>query len=191
MGVKQKPEEISDKALVEGCLRNDRISQELLYRRFFPTMYRMIRRYTQDEEIIMEILNTGFLRVFTKLDTFSFAGSLEGWIRRLVFHSLSDHFRKYKKESGVKVDLEDRDSPVEAAAISGLFFEDIIQLVDRLPGATREVFWLYAVEGYNHAEIGERLGISDGTSKWHLSMARQKLRKMIEKYYHNTNYHAG
>ncbi|HMQ90667.1 MAG: sigma-70 family RNA polymerase sigma factor [Lewinellaceae bacterium] len=189
--MKQKPEEISDKALVEGCLRNDRISQELLYRRFFPTMYRMIRRYTQDEEIIMEILNTGFLRVFTKLDTFSFAGSLEGWIRRLVFHSLSDHFRKYKKESGVKVDLEDRDSPVEAAAISGLFFEDIIQLVDRLPGATREVFWLYAVEGYNHAEIGERLGISDGTSKWHLSMARQKLRKMIEKYYHNTNYHAG
>ncbi len=189
--MKNNPEEIPEKALVEGCLRNDRLSQERLYRRFFPTMYRMIRRYTQDEETILEILNTGFLRVFTKLETFSFAGSLEGWIRRLVFHSMSDFFRQNKKSVSLSLDLEDRDSPVAAAAINGLFFEDIIQLVDRLPGATREVFWLYAVEGYNHAEIGERLGISDGTSKWHLSMARQKLRKMIELYYHNTNYHAG
>ena len=184
--MKQKPEEISDKALVEGCLRNDRISQELLYRRFFPTMYRMIRRYTQDEEIIMEILNTGFLRVFTKLDTCSFAGSLEGWIRRLVFHSLSDYFKKNSRQVYF-LELEDRDAPLQEGAIDKLYFEDILKLVDMLPDATREVFYLYAIEGYTHVEIAEKINISVGTSKWHLSNARQKLKQLIRTYYN----HAG
>ena len=86
------PEQYSDRDLVEGCLKNDRFSQEMLYRKYFPAMMRMIQRYTQDREAAMDILNTGFLRVFKKLDTFAFSGSLEGWIRRLIFHSLFDYF---------------------------------------------------------------------------------------------------
>ena len=92
-----KQGELTEKELVAGCIRNDRFAQEVLYRRFFASMIRMCMRYTQDREEAMEIVNMGMLRVFKKLHTFAFKGSLEGWIRRLVFHALSDHFRKKGK----------------------------------------------------------------------------------------------
>lgn len=184
-----EPEQYSEKELVEGCVNNNRRHQELLFRRFFPAMMRMCLRYTDDRDIAMEIVNTGFLRVFQKIHTFAFAGSLEGWIRRLVFHSLSDYFKKGKHTIHF-LDVEDRDAPVKANAISNLYFEDIIKLVDMLPESTREVFYLYAIEGYSHAEIGERMQMSEGTSKWHLSIARKKLKDLIQQLY-NVNYHAG
>jgi RNA polymerase sigma-70 factor (ECF subfamily) len=174
---KQQDEE---RILVEGCVSNDRRSQEALYREFFPTMYRMCQRYANTEEEAIEILNSGFLRVFKKLHTFKFAGSLEGWIRRLVYHSMADYYRK--KDKKVKfLPIEDWDAPTSTSALHQLYFEDMVQLVDKLPKATRDVFWMYAVEGYTHVEIGERLGISDGTSKWHLSNARKKLKALMTK----------
>lgn len=177
----------SERELVEGCVRNDRLFQELLYRRYFDAMMRMCMRYTQDRDKALEIVNTGFLRVFLKLHTFAFNGSLEGWIRRLVFHSLSDYYKKHNKPVHF-LELEDRDVPISQEALSRLYFEDIMKLVDELPGASREVFILYAIEGYTHPEIGERIGISVGTSKWHLSNARKKLKQLIQQYYNSRNY---
>lgn len=184
-----KPEEYTDQCLVEGCKKNDRFYQEMLYRKYFASMMRMCMRYAQDRDIAMEIVNNGFLRVFKKIDLYSFSGSLEGWIRRLVFHCLSDFFKK--KNKGVHfLSIEDRDSPVRQDALNNLYLEDLLHLVDRLPDATRKVFYLYAIEGYTHVEIAEMISISVGTSKWHLSTARKKLRQMINNSY-NTNYHAG
>lgn len=185
-----KPEQFTERELVEGCVRNDRFFQEMLFRRYFPTMMRMCRRYANDQDTAMEIVNIGFLRVFQKIDTFAFKGSLEGWIRRLVFHSLSDYYKKQNRKGIHFLDIEDRDAPVRSEAISNLHFEDIIKLVDMLPDATRNVFYLYAIEGYSHKEIGEQMRISEGTSKWHLSVARKKLRDLIQQLY-NLNYHAG
>ncbi len=179
----------TEKELVEGCIRNDRRCQEVLYRKYFDTMYRMVQRYANDRDLALEIVNNGFLRVFKKLDTFTFSGSLEGWIRRLVFHALSDHFRRQPKNVHF-IDLEERDAPQQGTVLNDLYFEDIVKLVDMLPNSSREVFWLYAIEGYAHAEIAQRLHISEGTSKWHLSMARQKLRELLHTHY-NLNYHAG
>ena len=181
-----RPEQYSDRDLVEGCLGNDRFSQEMLYRKYFPAMMRMIQRYTQDREAAMDILNTGFLRVFKKLDTFAFSGSLEGWIRRLIFHSLSDYFKKHSRQVYF-LELEDRDAPLKEGALSKLYFEDILKLVEMLPDATREVFYLYAIEGYTHVEIAKKANISVGTSKWHLSNARKKLKQLIRTHYN----HAG
>ncbi|MCO6492195.1 MAG: sigma-70 family RNA polymerase sigma factor [Phaeodactylibacter sp.] len=180
------PETYSDRELVEGCLRNDRFSQEMLYRKYFPAMMRMVQRYTQERDAAMDIINMGFLRAFKKLDTFAFSGSLEGWIRKLVFHSLSDYFKKHSRQVHF-LDLEDRDSPQTEGALDNLYFEDVLKLVDMLPGATREVFYLYAIEGYTHVEIAKRVNISVGTSKWHLSNARKKLKQLIRTYYN----HAG
>ncbi len=188
--MRKNREDYSEEELVAGCVRNDRYSQELFYRRFAPGMLRMCLRYTSDREEAMDIVNTGMLRVFQKIDTYAFKGSLEGWVRRLVFHALADHFRKGDRKVQF-LSLEDRDRPDPAAALHNLYIEDIFQLVDKLPEASREVFWLYAVEGYSHAEIGERLGISEGTSKWHLSTARQKLRNLLEKQYFKRNNYAG
>lgn len=182
-----KPEELSEKELVEGCVRNDRFAQELLYRKYFAAMIRMCMRYTQDRDEAMEIVNMGMLRVFKKLHTFAFKGSLEGWVRRLVFHALSDHFKKKDKPVHF-LSIEDRDAPVPESALQNLYLEDILKLVDHLPDATREVFILYAIEGFTHVEIAERSNISVGTSKWHLAMARKQLKQLIHEHYKSNNY---
>ena len=184
-----KKKQYSEKELVEGCVKNDRFCQEMLFRQFFPTMMRMCMRYTQDKDVAMEIVNMGFLRVFKKLHTFRFQGSLEGWIRRLVFHSLSDYFKKHSKPVHF-LNIEDRDAPERGKALSNLYLEDILKLVEMLPNATREVFFLYAIEGYTHVEISKKINISVGTSKWHLATARKKLKKLMKVHY-NLNYYAG
>ena len=180
---------MSEKELVAGCVRNDRRFQELLYRKYFAKMMAMCLRYTRDREQAMDIVNNGFLRVFKKLDTFQFRGSLEGWVRRLVYHSISDYFKKNAKYIQHIV-LEEKDDSCHEKAYQNLFFEDILKMIDRLPPATKDVFKLYAIEGYTHAEIATNLGISVGTSKWHLSNARAKLKSMLEQ---NNDYrvHAG
>ncbi len=182
-----KAPKYTERELVEGCVRNDRYCQEYLYRQYFDSMMRMCMRYTQDKDLAMEIVNTGFLRVFKKLHTFQFKGSLEGWIRKLVFHSLSDHFKK-KERKVFFLEMEDRDAPVSETALNKLYLEDILKLVDELPDATRDVFVLYAIDGYTHVEIGKMLGISEGTSKWHLSTARKKLKRLIGQFYNKKNY---
>jgi RNA polymerase sigma factor (sigma-70 family) len=168
----------TDEELIEGCVANDRQWQERLYRRYFQPMMSMCMRYAADREEAMTIVNDGFLRVFKKIHLYAFKGSFEGWIRRLVWHSLADHYRKKSKYLHFLV-FEERDAPMEATPLQNLYAGDILTLVDQLPPASQEVFRLYAIEGFSHIEIARQLGISDGTSKWHLSNARQKLKQMM------------
>ena len=172
--------------IVAGCVRNERMSQEILYRKHFPAMIQMCLRYTNgDKERALEILNDGFLRVFKKIDTFSFKGSLEGWIRRLVFHAISDYFKQNNSylDNIVLSDIQPEANYVHntEGVLSRLYYDDLIKVIDLLPPATGEVFRLYAIEGYSHAEISEQLHISVGTSKWHLSAARERLKMLLDK----------
>ncbi len=169
----------TEQELVEGCVRNERRAQEAFYRQFFPEMLRMCLRYTHDESTAIEIVNNGFLRVFKKLHTYAFKGSLEGWVRRLVYHSMADYFRDNARYLHFLV-LEERDDVVPERSHDVFYEEDILKAVGMLPPVSQEVFRLYAIEGYSHAEIAENLNISEGTSKWHLSTARQKLREQLE-----------
>lgn len=172
----------TEQELVEGCTHNERRAQEALYRRFFPEMMRMCRRYTRDEDTAIEIVNNGFLRVFKKIHTFAFKGSLEGWVRRLVYHSMADHFRDNARYLHFLV-LEDRDEAIPERGHEVFYEEDILRAVRTLPPVSQEVFRLYAIEGYSHAEIAASLSMSEGTSKWHLSTARQKLREILAPQY--------
>ena len=178
----------NEREIVEGCVRNERKSQELLYREHFDTMMRMCMRYTNDRDKAMEIVNIGFLKVFQKIHTFQFKGSLEGWIRRLVFHCLSDYYRKNSKYLQFMV-FEERDQSSLEKAHSNLYAENILKMVNTLPPATQEVFRLYAIEGFTHLEISKNVGISVGTSKWHLSNARKILKKLIDQ--NNLRQYAG
>lgn len=171
---------LSDKDLIAGCLENNRRHQEALYRKFFPKMISMCYRYTTDRDKAMIIVNDGFLKVFKKLDTFQNKGSFEGWIRRIVFNSLSDYFKKENRYLKFLI-LEERDQAQVSNSSDNLYYEDLLTLVEQLPFATSEVFKLYAIEGYTHKEIGKKLNISDGTSKWHLSEARKKLKVLINR----------
>ena len=142
-------------------------------------MMTMCMRYTKDEDKALLILNDGFLKVFQKIGTFRSEGSLQGWIRRLIYHTLADF---YKKENSyirfIQFELPD-DNHVPAPQSDPLELQDLIHLLDRIPGRSAEVFKLFAIEGYSHEEIGEKMNISAGTSKWHLSHARERLRSLI------------
>ncbi len=135
-------------------------------------------RYTQDEGIGMEIVNNGLMRVYKKIDTFAFKGSLEGWVRRLVYHSIADYFRENSRYMHFLV-FEERDETVQETGHQSFYEEDILKVVRLLPPVSQEVFRLYAIEGFSHAEIADTLNMSEGTSKWHLSTARAKLREYL------------
>lgn len=170
----------TEQELVQGCAANDRRAQEALYRYFFPEMLRMCRKYTRDEDTAIEIVNNGFLRVYKKIHQFEHRGSLEGWIRRLVYHCMADYYRQNARYLHFLI-LDDHDQSVPANGLDTFFEEDILKAVRTLPAISQEVFRLYAIEGYSHAEIAGALKMSEGTSKWHLSTARQKLRDLLAK----------
>jgi len=167
------------KDLIEGCKANDRKCQERLYRLFFDKMLILCRRYTQDEDQLLSIINDGFLKVFKKIDSYAYKGSFEGWVRRLVFTSLSDFFRKENKYLKFMI-FETEDIPIASEPDESLFYQDIIKLVDILPNKSKKVFQMYAIEGFTHKDIAKELSISEGTSKWHLSEARKKLQQLLK-----------
>ena len=171
---------LTDEELIAGCLKNDRYSQEMLFRKYFPQMMSMCMRYTRDREKAMEIVNTGFLRVFTKIGSYTHKGSFEGWIRKLVYHSISDYFKSNSRYLQFLVFEEHDRAEEKADALSKVYAEDILQMVKKLPPASQEVFRLYAIEGYTHVEIAKKVNISIGTSKWHLNAARKKLKELIQ-----------
>lgn len=169
--------------LVKGCKDNDRRTQELVYKKYFPAILSMCRKYTTDEDELISIINDGFLKVYIKIGQFEGTGSFEGWIKRLVFTSLSDYFRK--KNRGVKfIELGEfmGNQQEESNALSDLYFEDVVKNLSLLPEASKRVFILYHMEGYSHSDISEKMNISEGTSKWHVHNARKILIEKIRDY---------
>jgi RNA polymerase sigma factor (sigma-70 family) len=166
--------------LIHGCIRNERSAQEKLYKLFYPRMMSTVRRYIDHEEQAEEVLNNGFLRAFQKVSQYTFQGSFEGWLRKIVFHAVSDYVKQNQKYSE-KIVLVEKDQYIHKDHADGLYYNQLLELVQSLPGATRSVFNMYVMEGFSHKEIGKMLGISEGTSKWHLSEGRRQLKEKIER----------
>lgn len=163
---------------MQDCTDNDRRAQEAVYRQYFPVMLSMCRRHTNDQETAFTIINDGMLKVFKNISSYNYEGSFEGWIRRIVYRALSDYFRKENKYIKFLV-FEEKEKETQQNALAGLYYDDLLQLTQSLPDKMSKVFHMYAIEGYNHQEIGEQLDMSDGTSKWYLSEARKELKKRL------------
>jgi RNA polymerase sigma factor (sigma-70 family) len=170
-----------DKNVLEGCIKNNRKDQELLYKQFYGPMMALCIRYTRNEEDAIEVLHNGFLKVFKHLGTYDVSkASLYTWIKTIVVNSAIDFIRS-KQKFGTTIELtEMQEVGMDNEAIQRMSATELLQLVRQLPNATQTVFNLYVVEGYNHREIGELLGISEGTSKWHLSEARKQLQQLLK-----------
>jgi RNA polymerase sigma factor (sigma-70 family) len=143
-------------------------------------MMNLCLRYTKNETDALEVLNTGFYKVYKNINRYH-AGkaSLYTWIRTIVINSCLDFIKGKQSLSGAG-ELEQADNVhVPPAVISKMSATEILQLVRQLSPATQAVFNLYVMEGYSHAEIGKLTGTSEGTSKWHLSEARKKLQKLL------------
>jgi len=173
--------------VIAGCISNSRVHQELLYRKYFPKMMQMCIRYTSDQDKAMQICNDGFLKVFKNISQYQSKGSFEGWIRRIVFHSLSDFFKSEKKYMHFMV-FEEKEKATQQNALDQIYYDDLLKMINELPNASARVFRLYAIEGFKHREIADTLNISVGTSKWHLAEARKIMKQLIVKYRKQTNY---
>lgn len=166
-------------ALISGCARNERGAQAKLYEMFYPKMMGMVRRYFPAKELAEEVLNNGFLRAFQKIESYGFKGSFEGWLRKIVFHAVSDYAKSQVKYSD-NILLVEKDEFVIKDAASGLYYNDLMKLVYELPETARIVFNMYVFEDQTHKDISKSIGISEGTSKWYLSEARKALKQKIE-----------
>ena len=143
-------------------------------------MINLCLRYTKTETDALEVLNTGFYKVFKNIHRYNPAkATLYTWIRTVIINSCLDHIKatQHRSETGELEQAANVD--VAPTVIAKMSASEILRLVRQLPPATQAVFNLYVIEGYNHSEIGKLIGISEGTSKWHLSEARKKLQKMI------------
>lgn len=166
--------------LIQGCRKGDREAQHKLYDFFHGKMMGICMRYTSCRDEAAVILNSGFFKVFTKIDAYdSQQGPIEAWITRIMVNTAIDHYRKEIRKSRT-AELSDAHQVTDASTVLDyLAAEDIMQMVQALTPAYRTVFNLYAIEGYSHKEIAEKLGIAEGTSKSNLAKARQKLQAAV------------
>ncbi len=166
--------------LIGLCIAQNRIAQKQLYDRYAPFLYGIIKRYTYNGTQADEILNDSFFKILTSLKGYAFKGSFEGWMRRIVINTITDHFRKYtKKEPAYKIEIETTNVHVEEDVMGKLGYQELLQLIYQLPDTQRTVFNLFVFEQLSHKEISEQLGINENNSRWHLNDARRRLKEKI------------
>jgi RNA polymerase sigma factor (sigma-70 family) len=169
--------------IVKKCVKGDRKAQQELYKMYYSKMMGVCYRYTKNSENAKDILQDGFVKVYSNLNKYNFKGSLEGWIRRIMVNTAIDHFRKHKDV--FFVDDEEgyilENSKVESSdSIYSQFGENVImEAIQSLSPAYKTVFNLNVIEGYQHKEIAEKLNISEGTSKSNLAKAKKNLKKIL------------
>ena len=172
--------------IIEQCQKNDRKAQELLYRRYSNVLFSICLRYSGNYENAQDVFQEGFILIFKKITQYSFSGSFDGWIKRVMVNlNLEKHRQKEIwlteiEENMPLIDEEDNDSD----DFQNVNYQDLIKYVQNLPTQYRQVFNLYVFEEYTHNEIAESLKISPGTSKSNLSRAREILRKELMKIKH-------
>ena len=172
----------TDKELVTGCVNDDRVCQEILYRKHAPAMYKVCMNYANSRDEAMEFLQNGFITVFNDIHKFRFEGPLAGWIRRVIVYKTIDVLRKEKRYQEV---ISSAEIPAYHEAEEFEFdhsadkLKRIISIVNELPAKAGLVLKLYAIEGYSHQEIADILDISVGTSKSQLNRARSLVKDAI------------
>lgn len=169
----------TEEALLKDCRRGKPRAQQEMYERFAPKMLGVCIRYIHDREEAEHVMIGGMVKVFEKLEQYQGEGSLEGWVRRIMVNESLMYIRRNKNMS-LEVEVEKAESEPDYHALeSGLEAQDLMALIAELPVGYRTVFNLYALEGYNHKEIADTLGINENTSKSQLSRARKFLQTRL------------
>ncbi len=169
------------KELIEGCIKGNRQSQRELYDLFSGRMYMVCLRYTKSQQEAEDVLQESFIKVFKSIKNFRGESRLEYWIKRIVINTALNNQRK-KLYMYPMVDVEEtKDVFVEEGIMSGYGLEELLGMIRELPTGCQIVFNLFAIEGYSHKEIAEKLNISEGTSKSQFSRAKKLLQEQILK----------
>lgn len=171
-----------DQDLIELCKEGDRRAQKALYNKFAPKMFAVCLRYMGDRDLAEDVLQDGFVTLFSKLDSYSSEGSFEGWVRKIFVNTALMSLRKndvLKESEDIEASFDVKSDDV--SAIQKMSYKELLVLISELPTGFRTVFNMYVLEGYSHKEIGEMLNISENTSRSQLQRARLMLQKKILK----------
>lgn len=170
-----------DIKLIESCKKGDRAAQKVLYDRLAPRMFPVCIRYVGDRDQAQDVLQDGFVTLFTRLDSYKGEGSFEGWARKIFVTTALMELRR-KDALKMSDDLETaKGMKTEVTTqIQNIGYKDLMKVITQLPTGFRTVFNMYAIEGYSHKEIGEILGISETTSRTQLSRARIWLQNKLK-----------
>jgi len=173
---------MTEEAILQGCLKNEAAAQRELYNRYSPKMLAVCYRFAHNREDAEDMLQEGFIKVFSQMHTFLNKGAFEGWIRRIIVHTCINNLKKNKRfnESldivhahGIQVREESVPSIVQA--------KQIVECIRLLPIGYRTVLNLYAIEGYSHKEIADMLDIEESTSRSQYTRAKQMLEDILVK----------
>ncbi|MGV3557654.1 RNA polymerase sigma factor [Larkinella arboricola] len=171
--------------LLQECQNGNRRSQELLYRQFYGYAMGICLRYSHNRDEAVEILNDGFMKVFTRSNLYRSEVPFKLWLRRIMINTALDYYRQnLKHRYHEDIDQASQLPGVDASALDQLSHEELMEVVQLLTPAYRMVFNLYAIDGYSHEEIAGQLNISVGTSKSNLARAREQLKQLLIRRYH-------
>jgi RNA polymerase sigma factor (sigma-70 family) len=176
-----------DPALLERCARKDRKAQFELYRVLYGTLMSVTRRYEKDHQLAQSLVNAAYLKVLDNLNKRKPEVPFEAWCRRITINTVINEHRDRRSFNTptAMADLEQahqQPSPDLDGVESMIQAEELQHMLDRLPDMSRKVFNLFAIDGWAHKEIADLLNISEGTSKWHVSHARQRLQEMLVEF---------
>ena len=170
---------ISDKALVDGCIKGNLKIQQEFYARYSKKLLAVCARYAQSIPEAEDILQEGFIKAFEHIKSFRFESKLDTWLTRIMINTALNYHRK-KLYLFPMIDVADVPlQEEEDISLSGFHFNELLSFVQSLPDGCRIVFNMFAIEGYSHKEIAQMLGISEGTSKSQYSRARHLLMERI------------
>jgi RNA polymerase sigma factor (sigma-70 family) len=171
---------LTEKELIEGCIRKDAKSQRRLFDEYAGKWMTVCRRYAGDQREAEDMLQEGFIRIFSHIGQYRFEGPFEGWMRRIVVNTALQSLQR-KKIRFAEIREEEESFPaIDAEILARLDTEELLKLINRLPDGYRIVFNLYVIEGYDHNEISALLRISAGTSRSQLAKARKLLQTQID-----------
>ena len=173
------------KQLINDCQNNDRKAQEQLYRLYSSKLFAVCLKYSRNYTEAQDNLQDGFLLIFNKIGLYSYKGSFEGWLKRVMINHVLQQYRTQTFLNLVNEDVPDEaEIEIDDEDIS---LDYLLKLIQELPDRYRLVFNLYVIDDYSHAEIADMLSINIGTSKSNLSRARMILKEKIEQYRNEEN----
>jgi RNA polymerase sigma factor (sigma-70 family) len=173
---------MTEQAILVGCINNDPSAQRELYNRYSPKMLSVCYRFSQTREDAEDMLQEGFIKIFSQIHTFQNKGAFEGWIRRIIVHTCINFLKKNKKFSdNVKLEYAGFLEVKEETMPSIMQARQVVECIRLLPMGYKTVLNLYALEGYSHKEISNMLDIEESTSRSQYTRAKSMLEMILVK----------
>ncbi len=169
--------------MIDACKSGKREAQKILYETISARLYHICLRYAPNSEDASDILHDSFITILTKVSQYDERGDFMGWSMRITVNTALQWLRKNKRMQ-LTEEIDERKFILHLDASDNLNEKMILNLIAKLPAGYRAVFNLYAIEGYDHAEIGEMMGISESTSRSQFARARALLQKFIQQEEH-------